>query len=74
VSVRDAFLGTLAVEVEPGEVAGVGVVAKADVDRAGTVVDGGFQGRQAAGGADEVDVALPGVAARSGSARGIREL
>ena len=41
------------VKVQPGKVAGVGGIAQAQVHAVGTVVDGGLQGGQAAGGADQ---------------------
>lgn len=51
--VADAGGGGFFVEVEPGEIAGVGLVLEPHVHRVGTVVDRGFQGGQAAGGADQ---------------------
>ena len=51
--VADALTGFGKIEIEAGEVARVGAVAKADVDRVGAVIDGGLQRRQAAGRADE---------------------
>ncbi|MNT81667.1 hypothetical protein D3C72_2212850 [compost metagenome] len=43
----------LLVEIEAGEIARIGGVAKTQVDGIGAIVDGRFQGRQAAGGADQ---------------------
>jgi hypothetical protein len=43
----------LAVEIEAGEVARVGVVAVAEVDRVGAVVDCRLECRQAAGGTNQ---------------------
>jgi hypothetical protein len=48
VGVADAFGDRLLVEVEPGEVARVGVVAKAEIDVVGAVVDRRLERRQAA--------------------------
>lgn len=52
--VADAFAQGLVVEVEPGEIARVGVVPVAEVDRISAVVDCRLQGGQAAGWADEL--------------------
>ena len=46
------------VEIQAGEVARVGVVAKAHVDRVGAVVDGGLERRQVAGGTDQLHSCL----------------
>ena len=46
--VANAFDEALLVEVEPGEVARVGVVAETQIDVVGTVIDGRLERRQAA--------------------------
>ena len=40
-------------EIQAGEMAGVGFVAKTDIYRIGAIIDGGFKRRQVAGRADE---------------------
>ena len=52
--VAHALAGLGRVEVEPREVARVGVVAQADVDAVGAVVDGGLERRQCTGGTHEL--------------------
>ena len=54
--VGDAVAHLRRIEVESGEVARVGGVLEAEIDTVGTVVDGSLEGRQAAGGADELDL------------------
>jgi len=56
------------VEVQAGEVAGVGVVAKADVHGIGSMIDGGFQRRKIAGGTDQFQ--RPGLGGWSGNCHG----
>jgi len=53
--IADALAQRGLVEVAAGEVARVGVVLEAEVDRVGALVDGGLEGRQAAGRADELE-------------------
>ena len=53
VGVSDAFGDAVAGEVEAGEVARVGGVFQAEIDGIGAVINGGFQGGQVAGGADQ---------------------
>ena len=48
VGVAYAFARADGIKIEPGEIARVGVVAKADVNAVGAVVDGGFKRGQAA--------------------------
>ena len=75
VRVADARRRAASVEVEAGEIARIGGVAKAEVDAVGAVVDRGLQRRQVAGRADRApcggaadrDVATPRV---SGAAPG----
>jgi len=43
-------------EIQAGEVAGVGLVAEADIDAVGPGIDGGLQGSRGAGGADQLDI------------------
>ena len=52
--VFDALGDLLVVEIETGEVARVGIVAKTDVDGIGAIVDGRLEHRQIAGGTDEL--------------------
>jgi hypothetical protein len=54
VGVADAFGEALVVEVEPGEVARVGIVAKAEINVVGAVIDGRLERRQAAGRTNEL--------------------
>ena len=54
VGVIDAFGKGSWIEVETGEVAGVGVVLEAHVDAIRSMIDGGFQRRQVPGRADQV--------------------
>jgi hypothetical protein len=53
--VTNAFAQLGVVEIQPGEIARVGVVLEAGVDAVGAVVHGGFQRRQGAGRADEFE-------------------
>jgi hypothetical protein len=55
VGVAHALGHGLVVEVEAAEVAGVGGVLETEIDAVGAVVDGGLEGGQAAGGADQFD-------------------
>jgi hypothetical protein len=55
VGVGDALLDAGVVEVEAGEVARVGGVAKAGIDAVGAVIDGDLQRREPAGGTDEFE-------------------
>ena len=54
VGVANAFGHGFLVEVEAGKVAGVGVVFETEVNRVGTVIDGGLERRQAASWANEI--------------------
>ena len=53
--VADTFDERLLVKVEPGKVACVGIVLVAEINRIGTIIDSGFQGGQATGGANEFE-------------------
>ena len=53
VGVADAFDHRFLVEVEAGEIARVGVVTVAEIDRIGAIIDRGLERRQAAGRADQ---------------------
>ncbi len=63
----DAFAQFRFAEVQSGEGAGIGLVAKADVHRIGTVFDGRFQCRQIPGGTNQLHHDF-----RSGKARMLR--
>jgi hypothetical protein len=54
VGVADAFGDRLVVEVEAGEVARVGVVAKAEIDVVGAVIDRRLERREAACGTHQL--------------------
>ena len=49
VRVLDTLGSAFVVEVQAGKLTGVGAVFKTEVDSVGTVINGGFQGREAAG-------------------------
>src|SRR5690554_751533 len=53
VSILDAFGGSCFIEVQAGKLAGIGAVAKTEVDRVSTMVNSGPEGRQAASGTDK---------------------
>ncbi len=53
--IADTFDERLLVKVEPGEVACVGIVLVAEINRIGTIIDSGFQGGQATGGANKFE-------------------
>ena len=53
VGVLDALDHRLLIEVEPGEIARVGVVLVAEIHRVSAIIDGSFEGGKTAGGADE---------------------
>jgi len=55
VGIVDAVAHLHRIKVQTGKVARVGGVLEAEVDAVGAMVDGGLEGRQAAGGADEFD-------------------
>jgi hypothetical protein len=50
----DAFDHRLVIEIQAGEIARVGVVAVAEIDRVGAVVDRRLERRQAAGGTNQL--------------------
>ena len=52
--VTDAVAHGLRIEIEAGEIACVGIVLEAEIHGVGAIVDGGLEGRQAAGRTDEV--------------------
>ena len=54
VGVANAFGHGFLVEIKAGKVAGVGVVFETEVNRIGTVIDGGLERRQAASWANEI--------------------
>ena len=53
-SVAQAFAGAGGIKVEPGEMAGVGVVVQAQINAVGAVIHGGLQGGQVAGRTDQL--------------------
>ena len=53
VGVLDALDHRLLIEVEPGEIARVGVVLVAEIHRVSAIIDGSLEGGQAACGTDE---------------------
>lgn len=59
VDAPQAFLELAFVEVEAGEMAGVGVVAEADVDGVGALAQGRLQGGQAARRTDQLHGVAP---------------
>ena len=54
VGVTNAFNHGLLIEIQTGEVTGVGVVLETEVNRVGAVIDSRLERRQAAGWADEI--------------------
>jgi len=52
--VANALVEGFVVKIQPGEIAGIGVVFKAQIDGVGAVIHRGFQGRQAARRADQL--------------------
>ncbi len=56
--VVDPFAGALVGEVQPGKLTGVGGILEAEIDGIGAFIHRPLQGRQVAGRADELHVAL----------------
>ncbi len=54
--VGDALLHAGVVEIQAGEIARVGSIAKAGIDAVRAVIDSDFQRRQPAGGTDEFEI------------------